>query len=320
MKKVSIIVPVYNASDFLTFCIENLLKQTYPDLEIILVDDGSTDNSPNLCDSYLSDTRIKVLHQTNQGASSARNNGLKHATGQYVLFIDSDDFCTENMIETLVKNIENTNSDLSACYFMTTTQQKVLESEEFNHVYTCDKKKFYSVMATDSHIQGYIWNKLYKMQIIKKMQDYFLQGCFEDFEFNCRYVELCKKICYTDSVLYFYYLNTQGITKQFVLNQFLLDGIRNYKLIYNFYKKNDVEDADLIAFQLFIFTNILSYREYVLYGREKRKYFERYIYQTLLKSKKLGFIKRSYVLISGTFPIFSERLKGVIKKWKQRRS
>ena len=112
---VSIIVPVYNTKDYLACCIESLLGQTYTELEIILVDDGSTDDSLDICRNYqMLDSRIHVLHQNNQGVSAARNLGLDAATGDYITFVDSDDELCLNAIEILLNCIRKNQGDIAA--------------------------------------------------------------------------------------------------------------------------------------------------------------------------------------------------------------
>lgn len=112
---ISIIVPVYNVADFLAECIDSIMRQSYQNLEIIIVDDGSTDNSGKICDEYaLQDNRINVIHRKNGGLSAARNTGLDSATGEYVSFIDSDDIVHHQYIETLYTNIHNSKSDISS--------------------------------------------------------------------------------------------------------------------------------------------------------------------------------------------------------------
>ena len=116
MKKISVIVPVYNVERYLKRCIESIINQTYKDLEIILVDDGSTDSSGNICDEYKKiDKRISVIHKKNGGLSDARNEGLKVVTGTYIAFVDSDDFLDLDMYEYMQKNIEKENADIVIC-------------------------------------------------------------------------------------------------------------------------------------------------------------------------------------------------------------
>ena len=111
---ISVIIPVYNIEKLLSKCIESVISQTYSNIEIILIDDGSTDSSGNICDEYLSkDSRIKVFHKKNGVLSSARNYGIKESTGNYLFFLDSDDFVDSNIIKKLYKNLIDTNSNIS---------------------------------------------------------------------------------------------------------------------------------------------------------------------------------------------------------------
>lgn len=113
---VSIIVPVYNVEKYLNQCIDSLINQTYKELQIILIDDGSSDESGKICDEYAKkDKRIEVIHKENGGLSSARNMGLKKVRGEYVAFIDSDDYVLDHFVETLVRNIEKNQADISMC-------------------------------------------------------------------------------------------------------------------------------------------------------------------------------------------------------------
>lgn len=118
MKKISVIVPVYNTEKYLEQCIDSIINQSYKNLEIILVDDGATDNSPQICDSYATrDERIKVIHKKNEGVSVARNTGIKMATGDYLAFVDSDDMLNSVTYEKLMNNALQNNADISICDF-----------------------------------------------------------------------------------------------------------------------------------------------------------------------------------------------------------
>ena len=113
---ISIIIPVYNVEKYLNKCLNSVIEQTYKNIEVILIDDGSTDNSGKICDEYAkNDIRIKIIHQQNGGVSTARNNGLEHATGKYITFVDSDDYIEKEMIETMAKKIMKKNADIVIC-------------------------------------------------------------------------------------------------------------------------------------------------------------------------------------------------------------
>lgn len=145
--KFSIIIPVYNVEKYLNECVESVLNQTYKNMEIILVDDGSTDSSPKICDNYLEqDNRIKVIHKKNGGASSARNVGIKNMTGDYVLFMDSDDFWDNNrVLENLSTIISNENADV-ICYGYKEFYEKTKESK---HVIRIPEVSFDGLSSED---------------------------------------------------------------------------------------------------------------------------------------------------------------------------
>ena len=117
-ERISVIVPVYNGEKYLPICMKSLLEQTYRDLEILLVDDGSKDGSGALCDAYAAkDPRVRVIHQENQGVSGARNTGLDHATGAYVTFVDGDDYVEADYLERLHRNLVSHGVDFSCCSY-----------------------------------------------------------------------------------------------------------------------------------------------------------------------------------------------------------
>ena len=113
---ISVIVPVYNVEEYLERCVDSILRQTYTNLEVILVDDGSTDNCPQICEQYASfDKRVRVIHQSNGGLFAARNAGIDAAKGEYLSFIDSDDFISEDMYTSLYGNLKKYDADIAAC-------------------------------------------------------------------------------------------------------------------------------------------------------------------------------------------------------------
>lgn len=156
---ISVIVPVYNVGLYLNQCIDSILKQTYRDLEILLIDDGSPDRCKEICDEYAKkDHRIRLFHTENKGLSAARNLGLREAKGEYIGFVDSDDWIEPNMYENLLRQIEKTNTDISTC----AVWSEYMNSKE---VYSINNAVFVgleSVRALIYCINNGAWNKLYK--------------------------------------------------------------------------------------------------------------------------------------------------------------
>lgn len=223
---VSVLVAVYNVEENLPRCLDSVLSQTYLDLEIILVDDGSTDSSGSICENYADrDDRIKVIHQVNEGLSSARNAGLRAATGDYILMIDGDDVLHPQMIEMLYKLIKSGDYDFSMCY-----GERIYDVSEIDDK---SKSKFDTVssleLTTDScfrnmyagerslRIQYFvIWNKLFKKEI--------LHNCFfkklpakdtaQDQEYNIRIYLKMKKGIYISDYLYYWILRKMSLSNQ----------------------------------------------------------------------------------------------------------
>lgn len=201
-KKVSIIIPVYNVEEYLEECLESVLNQLYKNLEIILIDDGSTDRCPYLCDYYATkDNRVKVIHKRNGGAASARNFGLKIASGEYINFVDSDDYVDKYYIQKLAEQLENTKSDISVCsYISIFADEKVPEVLEKTGEYSGME---YLLHFLDDWRCGLIWNKLFSKKTIEDIR--FEEGHIIDDEFfTYRAVLNAQRINVKNEQLYYY--------------------------------------------------------------------------------------------------------------------
>jgi len=223
-KKVSLIVPVYNASRYLQKSINSMIHQTYPNIELLLINDGSTDNSGDICECFAKqDERIKVIHQKNAGPSAARNRGIKEASGDYIQFADSDDYLDLHMTEQLVKAMED-DTQLAICGY-----QKILTRGDHlikSEVYRLPKKgrlaKEQFLACFGELYQYYFihfnWNKLYEARVIKESGLLFdLEVNWgEDLLYNLRYIEKCRTIRLVSDPLYYYVdSNASSITSQF---------------------------------------------------------------------------------------------------------
>ncbi|MCR5206248.1 MAG: glycosyltransferase [Lachnospiraceae bacterium] len=182
---VSIIIPVYNVLPYLKESIDSAINQTYKDIEIIIVDDGSDDGSESVCDMYKKDSRVKVVHQKNQGLSSARNTGLDIATGDYIAFLDSDDIFLPEMIQTMLEGIEKSNSDIAVCGYnkvnskgnLTGKKSKKLQCLQIEKEETITKEE--AVRCLISKLRTCVWNKLFRKKLWENIR--FPEGkVFED--------------------------------------------------------------------------------------------------------------------------------------------
>lgn len=200
--KVSIVIPVYNAESYLTDCIESIINQSYQNIEIILVDDGSTDNSGSICDNYAKkDNRIKVIHEKNSGVSTARNSGIKASSSGYVNFIDSDDIVHSDYIKKLVENV---NSDLLPICRIEEFQDRVTIKNEDNGIINLNKDRFIELCKLT--LLNTPCCKLYNLDIIRNNNICFdtKLSLGEDLLFNLDYLKHIDKIVIVDQVLYYY--------------------------------------------------------------------------------------------------------------------
>lgn len=244
--KVSIVVPVYNVEKYLDRCIQSLINQTLKEIEIILVDDGSPDNCPKMCDEYAQkDNRIKVIHKRNAGLGYARNSGLEIATGEYVAFVDSDDYVDTTMYEILYKEASLYDLDYVSCshYYVKNKPQPVniqynkdlyfSSPQDINNVIgdmvstlpTCKIERLYSMS---------VWHGVYRNRIIQENHISFVserEYLSEDIPFQVDFFQYCNKIKFLTKPLYFYCFNTNSLTHNFKIQKY--DCLKNlYNLLY----------------------------------------------------------------------------------------
>ena len=205
---VSIIVPVYNAEKYLHRCVDSVLNQVYKDFELILVDDGSNDSCPQICDEYaLKDCRVKVIHQDNSGVSVARNHGLKICSGQFIAFVDADDYIVPEMLQKMVSIIQ-CGSDIVISGFLCCYKQKVQgvfinAPKEFDLE---DLKANYDYYK----IPNSVWAKLYKRDLINNIMFNDKMSMGEDLLFNLQYYNNCRKFACIQATDYYYDCTNQS--------------------------------------------------------------------------------------------------------------
>lgn len=237
---VSIIVPVYNSEEYLHKCVNSILKQTYINIQVILVDDGSTDKSPEICDYFTKiDNRVEVIHKKNEGVSVARNQGIKAAMGECILFVDSDDYIDAKMVSSLLLVYENEDSDLILCenYYFDDIDEQYIPFRNSPVKRNVDSEKFMEIVPSlhnTMHFQV-LWNKLFKTNIIKKHDICFNKNISlgEDILFIVDYISFCKSFYLLAEPLYYYRNNPNSITKKYYenyyeLQKYLYDKISFY--------------------------------------------------------------------------------------------
>lgn len=221
MPEISVIVPVYNVEKYIHRCVDSILKQTFTDFELILVDDGSPDNCGKICDEYAEkDNRIKVIHKKNGGLSSARNAGLDIATGKYVMFCDSDDYVTPDWCEKLYNAIiKNPTS------FIVSNIYKVIDNSIIPSCKITESSN--NITYFDIYKQGlsaYAVNKIYNIELLNKYKIRFDENCFfaEDVEFNVKYYSKTLQSIYISTPIYYYISNPNGIMNTYKFDLFNL--------------------------------------------------------------------------------------------------
>lgn len=208
---ISVIIPVYNVAPYLREAFDSVVQQTYSNLEILIVDDGSTDGSGEICEEYCSDDRVQLIHQENRGLSAARNSGLDRATGEYIAFLDSDDAWRLDFIEKMLETIDK--ADIAVCRFE--IHQLRLDST-WKKIEPLAGKGFYEReealrALADGTINISVWNKLYRSKLWKEIR--FPEGHnYEDIDTTYRIFTLCGKICFLDQPLYLHRKRPGSIT------------------------------------------------------------------------------------------------------------
>lgn len=212
MDLISVIVPVYKVEPYLDRCVQSIVDQTYTNLEIILVDDGSPDNCGAMCDSWAEkDSRIKVIHKENGGLSDARNAGMAAASGEYMAFVDSDDWVDKQFISVMYQAIVVTGADIAACdILMTENQDSVATGSTEFSLAVCTPEEAIEDITYGRRFRAVVWNKLYKRNVLAG--EYFSVGRYhEDEFFTYRILDKATVLVFADQILYYYYQRSGSI-------------------------------------------------------------------------------------------------------------
>ena len=234
--KVSVIVPVYNVESYLDKCLNTLVKQTLQEIEIIIVNDGSKDNSEKIIEKYLKKypEKIKYIKKANGGLSSARNEGLKYASGEYIGFVDSDDYVSLNTFNLMYKKAKEKNFDLVVCNlnYVYETKTKMVSAGLDKDLENEDEVKKNIVFLYPA-----VWNKLYKKEILDSLK--FKEGIwYEDVEFNFRVYPRVKSIGYVDKPLIQYVQRESSISK--TIDKRLFNYVDNFNGLIRYYQDNNL--------------------------------------------------------------------------------
>lgn len=213
--KISVIVPVYNVEKYLKRCLDSLINQTLKDIEIICVNDGSTDNSLSILDEYAKkDNRIIILNQKNAGLSAARNSGMEIAKGEYIGFVDSDDWVDLDFYEKLYYAAKNNDCDIAVADFIREhpTKKKKRLNITKEEIFEKPEDKY---MICKTYREGCVWNKIYRTEFLKRIDLKFVVGMYyEDRDFTARSLFYSKKLITVPDTYYRYFVNPKSIVKK----------------------------------------------------------------------------------------------------------
>lgn len=208
--QITVAIPCYNGEKTIERCVESILAQTYTNYELLIINDGSKDNTPAVIEELAKkDSRIRIITQENRGLSATRNRGIEEAKGEYISFIDADDYICPDYLDRLYTAITATGADLAVCKYYTSEQPY-----KDGGVYTIDRSTMYKeLLIPNDNIAAFAWNRLYKLDIINDAglrYDARIYGN-EDALFNYQYLKYCDKVAVVDKALYHYIINTGSI-------------------------------------------------------------------------------------------------------------
>ena len=258
---ISVVVPIYKVEPYLEKCIQSILKQTYKNLQVILVDDGSPDNCGKICDEYAKkDNRIEVIHKENGGLSDARNVGIKKARGEYIGFVDSDDYISDTMYEDMYNLLRENKAEVCICNFYEVKENELIIKNKDNGSKDYNKIEILKEILLDKNIQSYAWNKLYKIELFKDIQ-YPVGKKYEDIGTTFFVLEKCNKVVVTGKPEY-YYLNRNDS----IVNNVVPDTITNYiELIDKRFDYVEKKYDELKRYNIYYFvkTAITAYEDFL---------------------------------------------------------
>ena len=282
---VTVIIPVYNVEDYLKKCIESVLSQTYKNLEVFLIDDGSTDNCPKICDELASkDSRVIAIHKKNEGQGVARNVALDECKGKYIAFVDSDDLIKPNMIESMVGAIERNNSDIALCGIAVNNGIKFHDEPMFSNEVCWNTEQLMKEYVTTPYVSTVIWNKIYKKILFDGIH-------FPNFRANedayvlHRVLGRCKKAVHIGECMYIQNIRPNS-TEQSPFSEKKLALLDCAQSMIDYYKSNFPNLYKFVAYKKINDSAVLmssiiesDYKKYEdiynsIYGQMKNDYFE----------------------------------------------
>ncbi len=302
---ISVIVPIYNVENYLERCLQSILSQTYRNLEIILVDDGSKDSCGEICDNFQKkDKRIKVIHKENGGLSDARNKGLDIATGEYISFIDSDDWIDLKTYEISIRKMQECNAQIVAFNVLWVYDGKEFTPDLSAEYEIMDSEQAILTTVGNTKVRTTAWNKLYKADLIGDFR--FIKGKLnEDEFFTFKILDRAEKIVYLHRECYYYFQRSNSIMGKYTLQRLdMVDGVRERMLLAerkypNIYKETKLSFCEvcLYHYQMILKNKNIDKDKQ---GRKKLQQYRTSVYLTKQDVSHMNLINKISFLFSNS--------------------
>ncbi len=290
---ISVIVPVYKSEPYLSRCIESIILQSYKNIQIILVDDGSPDNSGKICEEYAEmDNRITVIHKENGGLSDARNKGIDVAKGEYITFVDSDDYISLNFVKVLYECIKQNQADISVCKTTTFSGKYAPANEPRFELKVFNKKRAIETMLLQREFTNSANGKLFAKKFF--LSNRFTKGIlYEDFDLIFDLVDLADKVVFCSEAEYYYYINQDGIMHENIdKRHFVLIDIAK-RVMDEFSKKYPTLKKQ--AYSRYIFS-VFFISDKIVYSNKQSEFSaERETFRTEIKKDIFKILKNKYI-------------------------
>ena len=316
-------IPIYNMEQYLPRCMETMLAQTCQDFEILLVDDGSTDNSGQMCDDYAAKHSdfIRVVHKENGGLSSARNAGIDAAKGDYIIFPDPDDWVEPDYVEKLLEYRQQFDADLVCTGYFVDTEINCIPAKKDQPPMTLSGTEAQKALILPPQMGGFAWNKLCRLDIIRENALRFLDdvGITEDLNFAYRYLAFCQTVCFAPSARTYHYFQREGAATRSGFSKRKLDSLHTYeKIIADCEKTMPVlaqaakDEICTTAVNL-----IWMYQNSKIKDTESKKILLRRIRENLpayLRGKRYGTGRKVQAVLAGFCPCLYAHLKNAVQR------
>ena len=263
-EKVSIIIPAYNVENYISDCLEGVVSQTYKNIEVLIINDGSTDNTLKICNKYkANDDRIKIINKKNEGVAEARNDGIKYSKGMYIAFIDSDDMISKKYIQTLMYTINKYDGDIVSCDFKKTRgKYNGIDKKKKVNIINFTTEGALTSLLYQKELDSSLWNKLIKKELFDGLNFNKLKK-FEDLDIFYKLICNAKTITYIRSVLYYYRIRKESLmNNEFSGDNILVKDVVNRMKKYITSKYPQLENAcncRILSMYFYLYRNIDKY-------------------------------------------------------------